>query len=153
MHDEEIKAVAAELAVARAGKPSQPGSTRKRILYTPESIQRAIRLFRRSGERPSVFALRLGVSASALMRWSADIGDGAAFIPVRAAVERPASAATAAAIVTEAPGIPEITRPAAAPAPRGPTVVVRETVVSIPADLDFGRVREILEAVRGGAPC
>lgn len=143
MHDEEIKALAADLATARAGT--------KRILYTPEIIQRAVQLFRRSGEAPSVFARRLGVSASALTRWVADAKGAAEFIPVFAANERSASEAPPAA--TGAPEVSEAACAAPTPRPRGATVVVRETVVSIPADVDLGRVREIMAALRGGAPC
>ena len=144
MHDEEIKAMAVELAVARTGKPSRPGATRKRIMYTPESVGRAVRLFRQSGQSPSVFARRLGVSASALTRWAADSEDGATFIPIRAATKRSFG---------EAPDFSEVAHVAATPSPKGATVVVRETVVTIPADLDLGRVSEIMVAMRGGVPC
>lgn len=154
MHDEEITAVAAELAVARTGKPSRPGATHKRILYKPESIRRAVGLFRRSGQSPSAFARRLGVSATALTRWVGDSEDDATFIPVRAAGETHhlASTVPAAAAVAAATGVCETTCTSAAP-PKGATVVVRETVISLPADLDLGRVREIMSALRGGASC
>lgn len=153
MLDEEIKAVAAELAVARAGKPARPGADRKRILYSPEGIQRAVRLFHRSGQVPSVFAQRIGVSASALTRWIADEGDGATFVPVRVAGERGARGASTSVVVAAAPDRSASSAPAAQAATSAATVVVRETVISLPADLDLGRVREIMAALRGGAPC
>ena len=149
MQDDEIQAVAAELAASREGKPSHPGATRKRVLYTPVSVQRAVRLFRQSGQTPTVFAQRLGVSSSALSRWVADSGDGA-FIPIRAASGR--AVRDAPVVITEAPDVPEVAH-VAAPPPVATAVVVRETVVSIPPGLDLARIREIMMALRGGAPC
>lgn len=154
MREDDIKALAAELASARAGEPKKPGAARKRILYPPASVRRAVRLFHRSGQSPVVFAEQLGVSASSLTRWVADAGGEGAFIPLRVAAEPAADKNRPAAAVTDAPSTSDVLRAAAATAqPSSPQVVVRETVVSFPSDLDHGRVREIMIALRGGGSC
>lgn len=143
MKDDDIKALAAEFSRAREGNPARPGSTRKRIEYPPECIQNAVQLFKLSGQRPSVFASRLGVSASALTRWAAD-QKSSAFIPVRpvSGLERRQQQAIAATTPARVP----VSAPAAG-------VVVRETVISFPADFDLSRVREIMAAMRGSGTC
>jgi hypothetical protein len=145
MHDDEIKVVAEELAAARAGKPKRPGATRKRIIYTKESIRRAVRLYRQSSQTLSVFARQLGISATALGRWAADNEGSSVFIPVRAI-----NAPTLAIDAKSSDVAPVAT---AAKTSSTAMVVVRETVVSIPVDLDLGLVREIMAALHGGASC
>jgi len=148
MSSNEIKLVAAELATAREGLPKRSGAIRQRISYSPAIMARAVRLFRRSGQRPAAFARQLGISPSALMRWAGDNEASEAFIPIlpeTGAVEhgglRPKSKNT----------MPESARITAS-VPLG-SLVVRETVISFPADLDPSRIREIMSALRGGVPC
>lgn len=149
MVNDEIKAVAAELAAVREGKPKRAGSSRKRVLYPAASIARAVRLFRSSGQRPAVFARQLGISAAALSRWAGDNEEAPAFIPILSAggkddldsVSQGLKRSAASAVPTA--GLPS----------QAGGLVVRETVISFPADFDLGRIREIMSALRGGVQC
>jgi transposase-like protein len=149
MHNDEIIAVAAQLAAERSSKPTKLGASRKRIRYSPASVQRASQLYRQSGQEPTVFARRLGVSPSALERWAQEGKAGSAFIPVLAAAEVSPRDEPAAVKVAEGPKACEtrtVTPPMAA-------FLLRETVVSLPAGLDGSRLREIVMALRAGGPC
>jgi transposase-like protein len=150
MQDEEVKALAAELTAART-----PG---KRVRYSAASMQWAVRLYHQSGEAPSVFAQRIGVSEPALARWIAAGEDEAAFVPVRVVGEQPAdenSAPPTAASPSATNFSPDQSQTLARElnAKTSGMVIVRETVVTLPADFDLGRIGEIVTALRGGQTC
>jgi hypothetical protein len=68
MYEQELTALAADLARAREGRTSR-GTKRRRIVYSPQQVSRALALLERTKLSPLDFASRVGVSASALGRW------------------------------------------------------------------------------------
>jgi transposase-like protein len=150
MYEQELTALAADLGRAREGKTSR-GTKRRRIVYSPQQVSRALALLERTKLSPSDFASRVGVSVSALGRWvRASARDAGVLMPVlvsdesRGALNIEARAPAPTSGDGSSAGGARVERD---------DVVVRTMVISFPAGMPAERMRDVATALLGGRTC
>lgn len=145
MYEQELTALAADLARAREGKAGR-GTKRRRIVYSPQQVSRALALFERTKLPPSNFASRVGVPSSALRRWvrASARADGV-LMPVQVTDE------SKKGLTTESRPIALISGDGARV--ERDDVVVRTMVISFPAGMSAERMRDVAAALLGGRTC